>query len=191
VSNWSGEDSIPKLQPETERSNDVLLDGATAPCAAIDAYSLRRRALSVEPSAPNQELPFAKRPERIERVSRRNHHTVARAQVLLSDLLKGSRMTGNGFQRLRNAGHGAILGRDWGQVNQEGRSPLGHRFGLLGALRTTRIAVVRKGSLRGYRKLLILRGREFQKILVRKVQVLDHCLPGRRRNKCCPPQFST
>jgi hypothetical protein len=108
VSNWSGEDSIPKLQPEAERSNNVLLDGAAAPGAAIDTHSLRRCALSVEPSAPNQEVPIAKRPERIERIPRRNHHTVARAQVLLSDFLKGSRMVGDCFQRLRDAGQVSI-----------------------------------------------------------------------------------
>jgi hypothetical protein len=112
VSNWGGENSIPKLQPEAERSNNVLLDGAAAPSAAIDAHSLRRGALSVEPSAPNQELPFAKRPERIERIPRRNHHTVARAQVLLSDLLKGSRMVGNCFQRLKDAGQVSVPDTD-------------------------------------------------------------------------------
>ena len=118
MSNWGGQDSIPKLQPQAERSNNILLDGAAAPRAAIDAHSLRRCALSVEPSAPNQEVPIAKRPECIERIPRRNHHTVARPHVLLSDLLKGLRVVGNCFQRLRDAGHGAILGRALGQVNE-------------------------------------------------------------------------
>jgi hypothetical protein len=102
VSNWSGEDSIPKLQPEAGRSNNVLLNGTAAPRAAIDGRSLRRCALSVEPSA-------AKRPERIERIPRRNHHTVARAQVLLSDLLQGTRVVGNCFQRLGDAGQVSSL----------------------------------------------------------------------------------
>ena|ERR1700751_4731616 len=100
MSNWSGEHSIPELQPEAERSDNVLLDGAAASRAAINAQSLRRRALSVEPSAPNQEVPIAKLPERIERIPRYNQHTVARVQVLLSDLLKGSRVLDNCFQRL-------------------------------------------------------------------------------------------
>jgi hypothetical protein len=108
VSNRSGEDSIPKLQPQAQRSNDVLLDGAAAPRAAIDAHSLRRCALSVEPSAPNQEVPTAKRPERIERIPRRNHHTVARAQVSLSDFVKGSRIVGNCFQGLKDGGQVSI-----------------------------------------------------------------------------------
>ena len=103
--NWSGEDSIPKLQPEAGGSNNVLLDGAAAPRAAIDAHSLRRCALPVEPSAPDPEVPIAKSPERIERIRGRNHHTIAGAQVPLSDLLKGSRMAGNCFQRLGDAGH--------------------------------------------------------------------------------------
>jgi len=77
VPNGSGEDSIPKLQPEAGRGNNIRLEGATAPRAAVDADSLGRCALSVEPSAPNQEMPIAKRPERIERIPRRNHHTVA------------------------------------------------------------------------------------------------------------------
>jgi hypothetical protein len=103
MSNWSGEDSIPKLQPKTKRSNNVLLDGAASPCAAIDAHSLRRCALSVEPPAPNPEVPIAKRQERIERIPGRNHHTIARAHVPLSDLFKGSRVIGNCFQRLGDA----------------------------------------------------------------------------------------
>ena len=112
VSNWSGEDSIPKLQPQAGRSNNVLLEGTAAPRAAIDAHSLRRCALSVEPSAPNPEVPTAKRPERIERIPRRNHHTVARAQVLPSDLLKVTRVVGNCFQRLGGAGQVSSLKMD-------------------------------------------------------------------------------
>jgi hypothetical protein len=77
MSNWSGSDSISKLQLEAGRSNNVLLDGTATPRAAIDAHSLRRCALSVEPSAPNPEMLIAKRPERIDRIPRRNHHTVA------------------------------------------------------------------------------------------------------------------
>ena len=100
VPNWSGEDRVPKLQPEAERSNDVQLNGASSPRTAIDARSLRRCSLSVKPPAPNQVLPIAKRPQRIERIPCRNHHTVARAQVLLSDLLKSSRVVGNCFQRM-------------------------------------------------------------------------------------------
>jgi hypothetical protein len=71
-----------------------------------------------------------------------------------------------------------MLGRVKRQVNLEESIPLGHRFGPLGALRTTRIAVVRKGSLRGYRKLLNLLGRELQKNLVSKVQVANQPLSG-------------
>jgi hypothetical protein len=108
VSNWSGEDSIPKLQPEAGRGNNALLDGAAAPRAAIDAHSLRRCALSVEPSTPNQEVPIANRPERIERIPCRNYHTVARAQVPPSDLLKGTRVVGNCFQCLGDAGQVSI-----------------------------------------------------------------------------------
>jgi hypothetical protein len=104
MSNWSGQDSIPKFQPEAERSNNVLLDGAAAPRATIDAHPLRRCALPVEPSAPNQEVPIAKRPERIQRIPRRNHHTVARTQVSLSDFIKGTRMVGDRFERLDDAG---------------------------------------------------------------------------------------
>jgi hypothetical protein len=104
VPDWSGEDRIPKLQPEAERSNNVQLDGAAAPRAAIDAHSLRRCALSVKPSTPHQEVPVAKHPERIKRILRRNRHAVARAQVPLSDLFEGSRVVGNCFQRLKDAG---------------------------------------------------------------------------------------
>jgi hypothetical protein len=71
-----------------------------------------------------------------------------------------------------------MLGRDWGQVNLEGRSLLSHHFGPLRALRTTRITVVRKGSLRGYRKFLNLRGQELQKKPVSKVQVVDRPIVG-------------
>jgi hypothetical protein len=67
-----------------------------------------------------------------------------------------------------------MLGCVMRQVNLVGHSLLGHHFGPLEALRTARITVVRKGSLREYRKLLNLRGWESQKTLVRKVQVLDH-----------------
>jgi len=104
VPDWSGEDRIPKLQPEAERSNNVHLDGAAAPRAAIDANSLGRCALAVKPSAPNQEVPIAKHRERINRILRRNHHAVPRAQVPLSDLLKASRVVGNCLQRLKDAG---------------------------------------------------------------------------------------
>jgi hypothetical protein len=76
-----------------------------------------------------------------------------------------------------------MLGCTQGQVNLEESIPLGHLFGLLGALRTTKIEVVRKGSLRGYRKLLNLRGWELQKLLVRKVQFSDHTLA------CVPSAF--
>jgi hypothetical protein len=116
VSNWSSEDSIPKLQPEAGRSNNVLLDGAAAPRTAIDAHFLRRCALSVEPSAPNPEVLIAKRPERIERIPRRNHHTVARAQVPLSDLLKTTRVVCNCFECLGDAGQVSIPNMDVGPL---------------------------------------------------------------------------
>ena len=119
MSNWSREDSIAKLHPEARRSNNVLLDGTAAPRTAIDAHSLRRCASSVEPSAPNPEVPIAKRPERIERIPRRDHHTIAGPQVPLSDLLKGPRMVGNCFQCTGDADHSAhILGCAQGQVNE-------------------------------------------------------------------------
>ncbi len=35
VSNWSGEDSIPKLQPKAGRSNNVMLVCASAPGATV------------------------------------------------------------------------------------------------------------------------------------------------------------
>ena len=112
MSNWSGEHPITKLQPEAERSNNVQLDGAAAPRAAIDAHSLRRCALSVKPSTPNQEVPVAKHRERIKRILRRNHHAVARAQVTLSDRLKSPRFIGNCFQRLKDAGQVPISDTD-------------------------------------------------------------------------------
>ncbi len=103
MSNWRSEDSIPKLQPEAGRSNNVLLDGTAAPRAAIDTHPLRRCSLSVEPSTPNPKMPTAKRPKPIERIPRPNHHKVARAQVLLSDHLKRTRVVGNCFQCLGDA----------------------------------------------------------------------------------------
>ena len=105
MSNWSGEDSIPKLQPEAGRSNNVLLDGTAAPRAAIDTHPLRRCSLSVEPSTPNPKMPTAKRPKPIKRIPRPNHHKVARAKVLLSDHLKRTRVVGNCFQCLGDGGH--------------------------------------------------------------------------------------
>ena len=112
MSNWSGEHAIPKLQLEAERSNNVQLDGAAAPCAAIDAHPMRRCALAVKPSAPNQKVPIAKHPERIERIPRCNYDAVARAQVLLSNLLKGSGVVGNCFQCLKDAGQVSISDTD-------------------------------------------------------------------------------
>ena len=104
VSNWSGEDSIPKLQQKSGRSNNVQLDGTAAPRTAVDTDPLRRYSLSVEPSAPNQKMRTAKRPNRIERIRGPNHHKVARAQVHLSDHLKRTRVVGNCFQCLCDAG---------------------------------------------------------------------------------------
>ena len=65
---------------------------------------IARMSTPVEPSAPNQEVPIAKRPERIQRIPRRNHHTVARTQVPLSDFIKGTRIVGDRFERLDDAG---------------------------------------------------------------------------------------
>jgi len=104
----SGKDRVPELQSQPTSSNDVTFDGTATPGATIDRHSLRRFANAVEPSAPNQEVPIAERPERIERIPRCNHHAVARAQVSLSDFLKGSRMVGNCFQGLRNGGQVSI-----------------------------------------------------------------------------------
>ena len=95
VSNWSGENSISKLQQETGRSNNVQLDGAAAPRTAIDTDPLRRCSLSVEPSTPNPKMPTAKRPNRVQRILRANYHKFARAQVILSDHLKRPRVVGN------------------------------------------------------------------------------------------------
>lgn len=104
VSNWSGENSISKLQQETGRGNNVQLDGTAAPRTAIDTDPLRRYSLSVEPSTPNPKMPTAKRPNRVERIPRANDHEVARAQVILSDHLKRTRVVGNCFQCLGDAG---------------------------------------------------------------------------------------
>ena len=97
----------PRLPPQSfTTENKVLRDSASlfrkgGHCTIIAHW------LSVEGHTVQ-----AKRPERIERIPRRNHHTVARAQVLLSDLLKGTRVVGNCFQRLGDAGQVSSLKMD-------------------------------------------------------------------------------
>jgi hypothetical protein len=104
VSNWSSEDSIPKLQPEAGRSNNVLLDCASAPGATVNGHSLRLYASKIEPPSRDPIHILVKHPNFVKGVSGRDEHTVAGAEILLSYLIKRSSLIDPGRKRLRDGG---------------------------------------------------------------------------------------
>jgi hypothetical protein len=102
VSNWSGEDSIPKLQPEAGRSNNVLFDSASTPSATVNGHSLRCYALEVEPPARDPIHTLIQHPNFVKGVSGRDEHTVAGVEILLSYFFERSRLLDPGRKRLRD-----------------------------------------------------------------------------------------
>jgi len=65
--NTGGSDTIAEFQEEPGSSQDVALDGATAPRASVDAHGQRRRAVLIEPATRHR---VRLSPERADRVGR-------------------------------------------------------------------------------------------------------------------------
>jgi hypothetical protein len=103
VSDPSGEDSVPELEVKAVGGDNVLLDGAAAPGAAVDAHFLRRYALPIEPAAPNPVVAIAESPKRIRGIACCDHHTIATAQIVLADFIERARLVGDCLERAGDA----------------------------------------------------------------------------------------
>jgi hypothetical protein len=81
---------------------DVHLDCASAPGVTVNGHFLWQHVLEIEPSARDPIHTLIQHPNCVERVSRRNEHTVAGVKILLSYLFKRTCLLDPGRQRFRD-----------------------------------------------------------------------------------------
>jgi hypothetical protein len=105
VSDPGGDNSVSELEVKTMGGDNVLLDGAAAPGAAVDAHFLGRYALPIEPAAPNPVVTIAESPKGIGGIACSDHHTITAAQIILADFVERSRLIGDRFEGVGEGSH--------------------------------------------------------------------------------------
>src|ERR1700756_2210034 len=100
AANAGGHQAVSEFELKAGSCDDIPMDDAASPGAAINANAMWGQTLLIEPSTPHPILAVAEHPDGVDGVPGRDQNTVPALQILLADRLQCLCVRHGGFQRV-------------------------------------------------------------------------------------------